>query len=101
MSHTFACLSTSQTGATSDYINNDKIGTDVHGTGKLGNISDGIELRGVVGNQIVNDLVCFNRRYGILGASGSPARDNTITGDDFYVALFGVARGNGEAAESF
>ncbi len=89
------------TGATGNYINNDKIGTDIYGVGSAGNVADGIYLVGVVGNQMVNDLICYNGDVGILGINGSSDQDNDISGDFFTVTVSGITYGNAHGATLF
>jgi hypothetical protein len=52
------------------------IGTDVSGTGNVGHVDDGVDLIGVIGNEIENDVICFNGGVGILGHWGSSDQNN-------------------------
>ena len=81
-------------GATGDFINNDKIGTDVNGTGNVGNVVDGIDLVGVVNNEMENDLIVYNGNVGIQGLYGSNTQNNFIVNDVFTVTVNGVVYGN-------
>ena len=83
-----------------DFINNDKIGTDISGTTNVGNVVDGIDLVGVVGNDMENDLIVFNGNVGIQGLYGSNNQNNYIN-DVFTVTVNGVAYGNKNGPTDF
>ena len=84
---------TRNNGATGDFINNDKIGTDVNGTGNVGNVVDGIDLVGVFNNEMENDLIVYNGNVGIQGLYGSNTQNNFIVNDVFTVTVNGVVYG--------
>jgi titin len=94
-------VSIDASGTTGTVVTGDDIGTDVNGTGNLGNGGDGVLLNGVTGNSITNSLICYNGGYGIEGISGSSASNNIITGDTFTVTIGTTTYGNKHGATYF
>ncbi len=81
-------------GATSNWISQDDIGTGIDGLTSVGNLEDGVILDGVSNNAIDDDLVIYNGNVGIVYENGATDANNPLAYCTFTITVNGVTYGN-------